>query len=255
MPAFPENFHLLHAGEEQFRVQSISAIEASEKFILHTEVIEAAISYSRHCILRDDHRDQDDVTIRLLGVRIANGLGVALNLLLSGYYQASANQQRDLMETTFLLNHFAISPAAVTTWREADEKTLRDKFSPVVIRKALDDHYEQTTRKREEAYKLLCRLAAHPHPQGFLLLRQPNGLHRCGPFFDETALEATLSELGKQACEAGEAIGSFFKSSNREDWEIQYAFYVAKVRWFEAFWKKPIDEAQLQKLRSTIDQM
>ncbi len=255
MPEFPANFALLHAGEEQIRQKTIELVESSSKFSLHATAIETTISLIRHYVLRDDHISDDDLAIRLLGIRIANGLGVSINLLLTGYYQASAIHQRDILETSFLLNYFGLHRSEIAVWRAGDEKTHRDRFAPITIRKALDDHYNHTTRKRAEAYKLICRLAAHPHPVGFAMFRGANGLHSCGPFFDSTALEATLSELAKEAVEVGEHFGEFFDRSTRLDYETQFAFYVAKVRWFAEFWGQPVDEVELNKLRATLNEL
>lgn len=253
MPEFPANFALLHVGEEQIRQQTIHLIESSSNLSLHATAIEMTISLIRHYVLRDNLISDDDLTIRLLGIRVANGLSVSINLLMSGYYQASAVHQRDILETSFLLNYFGLHLSQIVVWRTGDEKTHRDLFAPVIIRKALDDHYNHTTRKREEAYKLICRLAAHPHPAGFAMFRGPNGFHSCGPFFDPTALEATLSELAKEAVEVGEHFGEFFNRSSRLDYETQFAFYVAKVRWFAEFWGQPVDEVELSQLRAALN--
>lgn len=252
---FPDNFHLIHEGEETIRATSIEAIEANADLVLHCDVIEAAISLMRHYVLRDDHRDQDDLHIRLLGIRTTNGLTSALQTLLSGYYQPSAQLQRDLIETSFLLDYLSIDRSLIKVWREANDKTLDQKFKPFAVRVALDEHYGHTEKKRAAEYKLFSQLASHPTPKGFAMIRRPDGTHECGPFFDETALIATLSELGKRAVGSAEIFERFFNRSTRLDYETQFAFYVPKLRWMEKFWGVPVDEAQLKGIRQAISRV
>ena len=124
-----------------------------------------------------------------------NSISATLKLLLSGYYQNSILQQRDLIETVFLLDYFSGDTALISRWRGADEKTLREEFSPVAVRKKLDERDQYTGKKRAELYKLFSTLAGHPNPRGFDMLKVSSGDHHCGPFFDEKSLLATISDL------------------------------------------------------------
>ena len=58
MARFPENFGLIHDGEEYIRRESITAIE-DDDLSLHAEAVEGAVSIVRYYILRDDHRGED----------------------------------------------------------------------------------------------------------------------------------------------------------------------------------------------------
>ncbi len=252
---FPENFHLLHRGEETIRLRSIERIEASADLMLHAKVIEPAITLIRHYILRDEHKNQDDLHIRWLGVRLTNSLTAALQGLLSGYYQPSTLLQRDLIETGFLLNYLSLDLSRIKEWREADEKTLKDKFKPVTVRMALDEHYNHTEKKRATTYNLFSQLAGHPTPQGFAMIRRPDGMHECGPFFDETALVATLSEMAKHAISGTENFEKFFSRATRVDYESQFAFYVPKLRWLERYFNQPVDEKALSTMRQEISKI
>ena len=51
---------------------------------------------------------KDSVTIQLLGIRLFNASASALALMLMGYYQNSVTMLRDLLETGFLIDYFAI---------------------------------------------------------------------------------------------------------------------------------------------------
>ena len=58
------------------------------------------------------HRKQDELTVQLLGIRLFNASASALKLLLSGYYQTAALQERDLLEMAFLLDLFTTIASA-----------------------------------------------------------------------------------------------------------------------------------------------
>ena len=186
---------MLHKGEEHVRALSLDAISSSEDMWLHMSLIEHTADLLQYFIHRDVHRDEDDLTVRLLGIRMFNSISATLKLLLSGYYQNSILQQRDLIETVFLLDYFSGDTALISRWRGADEKTLREEFSPVAVRKKLDERDQYTGKKRAELYKLFSTLAGHPNPRGFDMLKVSSGDHHCGPFFDEKSLLATISDL------------------------------------------------------------
>jgi hypothetical protein len=69
---------------------------------------------------------------------------------MSGYYQASALQQRDLLETAFLLSYFQSDRALIAQWRGSDQRVRQKNFAPVVVRRALDDRDGFTERKRDK---------------------------------------------------------------------------------------------------------
>jgi hypothetical protein len=253
---FPENFERLHEGEEFVRTKSIEAAGASADLTQHLEAIEGACTIIHHFIHRDAHKDDDDLAIRLLGMRLFNTMTGALRLLLSGYFQAATLLQRDLIETFFLLDYFSTDLTLVQRWRTADEKTLRDELKPVIVRMALDKRDGFMEKKRAASYKLFSSLAAHPNPVGFAMLRVGNGDHHCGPFFEQGPLIATLSELGRNVVQAGGHFMSFFTSATKVDFATELGFLETRQRWFKRFYEKDLyDEARLQELRDLIAQI
>ena len=52
-------------------------------------------------------QDEDDTTLQLLGARLFNSSAASINLLLSGYYQASASLAREVLETSYLVDLLA----------------------------------------------------------------------------------------------------------------------------------------------------
>ncbi len=157
----PENFVQLHAHEEALRTQSADFIRKSEPLARHCAAIEVAMStilfFTK--LPRDDQRD---VTVQLLGIRLFNALGSSVKLALSGYYQTSALQQRDILETAFLLNYFEHDSELIARWRSCNEEERYREFRPNVVRKRLDAKQGFTSGKRTAAYKMLCDLAGHP---------------------------------------------------------------------------------------------
>jgi hypothetical protein len=249
----PEKFRNLHAGEEFVRARSIEVIAKSDDPRLHLEVSEKAADLIYHFIHRDAHRDDDDLAIRLLGIRIFNALNATLKLILAGYYQASTLQHRDMIETFFLLDYFLHDRSLVARWRTADDKIMRSTFAPVEVRKALDERDGFTGKKRAEAYKLFSTLAGHPHPRGSRMLQLPDGSHHCGPFFEETAMKATLAELGKSALQAAGIFSQFFQPVSKTDYQVKVAFLETQQRWLMRFFaKEPVPTSEIEAMRAVI---
>jgi hypothetical protein len=118
-------FQTLHEGEEFVRARSLEAIEHADDLFLHLEISEKAADITHYFVHRDEHRDDDDLNVRLLGIRMFNCLNGTLKLLLSGYYQASVLQQRDVIETFFfstisLLTDRSLRVGAWPTTRRCD---------------------------------------------------------------------------------------------------------------------------------------
>lgn len=122
MTGYPDAFRGLAEGQEFLRQKSVEAIESSEVLGCHAAVIKASMDVVHHFIMQRVSNDQDVLTVQHLGIRLFNGIAVALNSALTGYYQASAGQQRDLLETSFLLDLFGRDQALVSAWRTLDKK-------------------------------------------------------------------------------------------------------------------------------------
>jgi hypothetical protein len=208
----PQNITRLHHGEEFLRSKSVEAIEASTDLLAHARLVESSMDLIDYFVRQYLHADEDQLAIQCLGIRLFNGTASALRLLLSGFYQASAFQQRDLLETIFLLDYFRSNRSEIAVWRSDDAKTHRDRFRPARIRKALDDRDGFTERKRSKAYQFLCELASHPTPTGFRMLTPvAGGNAHCGPFFEHTAMTRALG-TSKASRSSGRGIPPFLRS-------------------------------------------
>jgi len=253
---FPDNFHFLHEGEELIRARSIEAVRASSELTLHMKLCENGANLIHYFIHRDDRENEDNLTIRLLGIRVFNCLNTTIKLLLSGYYQSSVLQLRDMIETSFLLDHLQTNRHLIARWRTGDAKILRDEFAPVQVRKALDARDSYTGEKRGAAYKLFCTLAGHPHPQGFSMLRLPDGTHHCGPFFEERTADSVIAELGKSVIQAAAIFSQFFKPHTKQDYQIKLDFLTCQQHWIERFFNtQPVCQETLDELQDLMNKL
>jgi hypothetical protein len=245
----PENFHLLHEAEETIRGQSLEAIKASEHLRMHAEMIEHTMSTLWYFIREHQSLSDDVRTIQLFGIRLFNATASVLKLLLSGYYQTSVLQQRDLLETIFLLDYFRMDQSLIAEWRDSTDGVRRKKFSPATVRKALDKRDGFTTGKRADAYKMFCELGAHPTYLGFHMLTQETGGDvYTGPFFHIKSLKAGLEELAKHLANAG---GIFINLLPRQPSDIPacLVFSETQGQWAERFLGRPFDRSQIDELR------
>lgn len=242
-PLIPENLVSLHKGEEFLRGKSLEAIRNDEKLLLHLEIVEGAMDLLD--VLRQVPTDDEDLkVIQALGLRQFNAFASATKLMLSGYNQTSALVLRDVLETVFLVDHFRTERAAITRWRIADKATRLKEFKPVKIREALDRRDGFTSKKRAELYQLFSELAGHASMNGIAMLR-PKGMDaQIGPFFDVTALTASLSEMGRLAVQVGENSGAFIPLGWPEGNAVLQALTRMKLRWFAEFYPHIVQKHQ-----------
>lgn len=252
MTGYPDAFRGLANGQEFLRQKSTEAIEASDVLGCHAAVIKAAMDVIHHFILERVSDDQDVLTVQHLGIRAFNGIAVALNNLLIGYYQASAGQQRDLLETSFLLDLFGRDRSLISEWRTLEGRKRKEKFDPVAVRTKLDALDGFDGMKRAAHYKLLSNLGSHPSMGGFEMLKAGDLGAHCGPFFEQTAMSATLSELAKLAVQAGHVFAGLFKAESNADSLALLDFREAQARWLSQFFEKPFDQAHFDSLRKSL---
>jgi hypothetical protein len=250
---FPENFDLLHRGEELIREQTKKAIEVTNVLLRHFVAVEASLTVIDHFARSNGHMADDQLTIQRLVLRLFNSAAGAVESLMGGYYQNSVMLQRDLLEVSFLLDYFRSNRAHIAEWRRCDESERNKKFSAYKVRTNLDDRDGFTERKREAHYKLLCTLGAHASNQGFELLRPtPGGDAHGGPYFAERALDATAAELAKVSVGAATNFTPFFDAKSLADWETKLRFMEAQVDWFDYFFGA-FNKEQLEQMRAVVE--
>lgn len=245
-------FLSLHDGEEQVRAESLRRLALDADCRLHAAVIEQGQNLLHVLIHADAHKDDDDLAIRMLGIRLFNSCAACLKLMLSGYYQTATAQMRDILETAFLLDYFLTDRTLVSEWRNSDKKTRMNKFGPATIRKTLDDRDGLKERKREAAYNLLCELGTHPTSKGFQMLLIDGVNAHCGPFLENTALKAVMTELAKTHIQAVLAFQRFFKWKSVEVAEAKIDFMEEQGRWFHHIGGQPLNTEMIAELRADL---
>ena len=235
MMALPlENLARLHEGEEFLRGKSIEAL-VDERLRFHAEMVEQAMNMADG--LRQFETDDEDLKlIQVLGIRTFNAFGASIKLCMSGYYQNAALIMRDVLETAFLIDLFRGDRSLIVKWRLADKRARLKDFKPVKVRTLLDTRDGFTERKRAAMYDLFSELAGHATMQSIAMLR-PKGMDaQIGPFFDATALEAVLSEMGRLAVQVGEHLNVFLPDPDGRAFDVRLAFAKVKGRWIATFY-------------------
>jgi len=208
---------------------------ADDRLQLHAQVVKEAMNMMDW--LRQYRTDDEDLRlIQALGIRIFNAFGAAMKLCLSGYYQNAALIMRDVLEVTFLIDLFSSDRPAIARWRTADKAARLKEFKPVNVRSKLDERDGFTEQKRAKMYDMFSELAGHATMQSIAMLR-PKGMDaQIGPFFDATALEAVLSEMGRLAVQVGEQIDGFMPDPNGAAPPLRYSFASTKAQWLAEFY-------------------
>ena len=234
----PENLCSLHAEEENLRQKAEALIEKHDGLALHLSVVERAMDLAD--ILRQlPTEDEDLKVIQFLGMRTFNAFGASVKLALSGYVQNSALIMRDILETVFLLDLFKGDRTLIEPWRLADRKKRMKNFSPVRVRDALDTRDGFEGKKREEVYKMFSELAGHPTMKSVAMMRpQKDGDAVIGPYMEETALEAVLSEMGRLAIQVGEVLDAFLPNTFEGAIGVRVEFARVKQDWLETFYSQ-----------------
>lgn len=231
----PENLRTLHQNEEFLRQKSNEIIRKDADLQLHLQTTEAAMDVAD--TLRKHPTNDEDLKVKiLLGMRVFNAFASATKLTLSGYHQNAALILRDVLETTFLVDYFNRVPAKIKAWRFADEKQIRNEFSPVTIRKALDEMDGFEGQKRAEHYKLFSQLAAHPTMKSSWMMRpEKDGDAMIGPFIGHLSLAAVLGEMGRLAVLSGNTIMLSFPENCEDGLLTRQSFNLKAKEWIEKF--------------------
>jgi hypothetical protein len=125
-----------------------------------------------------------------LGCRALTDTLAAFRLLFGGYYLQALTLQRDVLESSFLLQLFNEHPDKIAAWRTADVRERMRSFSIGEIAKKLA---ARSVWNRYETYKEYCELAAHPTPVGRVLTyRHDFARPAVGPFYEERIAKKML---------------------------------------------------------------
>ncbi|WP_312315627.1 hypothetical protein [Stenotrophomonas sp.] len=250
MSHIPQNFLLLHAGEEQLFSRTSQLIASYSDLSDHLDISERAMDVM-DMLRQHYHNDDNQRTISQLAMRAFNHMASAWKLTSTGYYQAAGILLRDLVETTYLVNAFLEDDSLISKWRTADRRTLLREFSPFAVRKILEDAAGGERSRREQIYSKFSNLAGHPTPQGFAMLR-PNGMDsQIGPFSDVTALRALLEEMGMLAIQAGFTFGVYLDHNSSAPAAVAHRFVAGAMEYSGKYLGKRYSDAE----RSEVEEL
>ena len=236
--AIPDNLRTLHIQEEFLRKRALEVVAADRGLRLHLVVIERAMDLLDQ--LRQIATDDEDMkVVQIFAMQTFTAFGASLKLALSGYGQNSVLAMRAILETTYLLDLFQSDRAQITRWRLAEDKDRRREFGPVEVRKAIDERDGFRGQKRAARYRMFSELAAHPSMKSHLMMQpRPDWDAVSGPFVEDGALAAVVSEMGRSAVEAGGVFDPFFPDDGGEAAPVRAEYRRARANWFKTFFPK-----------------
>jgi hypothetical protein len=237
LPSLPGNLERMRQEEDSVRTSALLHINADvalkDHIALVHDSLDAVFTYTH------DHKNlhDDELVVQRLGIRLFNCGACALSLLLSGYYQNSALQLRDLLETGFLIDYFRTEPAKIKVWQNSSDQERQKLFRPKVIREALDRRDGFSEGNRAKAYKVLSNYSAHATHAGFKLF-SPNWMSKIGPFFDGTYTKALVEELVKRLVAAAEVYIKSFPRIAPELDSVRRQYFEHLGRWCSIYISK-----------------
>jgi len=205
-----DNLVTLHVEEERLRGEHLALTAGNEELTDHIHMIREAMNMLWAFTHDYTQRNEDELTMQFLGIRLFNAAASSIKLAHSGYYQNAFSALRDFLETFFLVDFLVSNPEKVNEWRSADTKVLRNEFGPAAVRDALDKRDGFKEKKRKQLYDLISHHATHATPSGFKMTAK-DSLGEIGPFYRPESFVAWAQEAVKMICNSGLVFGAFFK--------------------------------------------
>lgn len=136
----------------------------------------------------------DHAAEMLVGRCCSYGMSV-FKLARSGFYDESVALTRVVGEITNLAVLFTLDAALLRDWSMADEKTRRDKYSPVSVRRAIEEA-SFPVPVDQHRYRQLSSKAVHLAPNIPPQLYNAERHAKTGGYFQEVGLVFCLAEIG-----------------------------------------------------------
>ena len=190
-----DNIATLHQQEEKIRSETLYIIETDTYLKVQLDLLQLALDMVLTLSTKHHNKNDDELTLQLLGIRSFNFASSSLKLALSGYHQPAFVLLRDTLETTFLIEYFSHYPEQIKIWRDSDNEKIKTQFKPATIRKEL--FKKDKIEGRAKIYALFSEYASHASPRGFVMTAS-NEISLIGPFSDKKLLKAFLEELAQR---------------------------------------------------------
>jgi hypothetical protein len=131
----------------------------------------------------------------------------AFQLARSGAYDESLALARTIWEITNLTALFVFDPATLADWRNADDRTRKDRYCPVNVRRALETSQLGGSLLSREHYAFLCAKGVHPSPTIPPNVYNASRRPMIGGWFQEAGLCLCLGEIGHAFAFLGLSLG------------------------------------------------
>jgi len=236
-----ENLKSLHQEEARLRAITLEFIDENQKLEFELDVIHQCLDHLFAIVNGHVHRNEDELTIQRLGIRLFNAGASSLKAAFSGYYQIALLIVRDVNEILNLLDLFGLEKNRISDWCTADDTKRFREYTPLKVRKALESHpgYEGQEAGRARIYKQLSTYAAHASNNGFRLLGGADLQSNIGPFFDEPLLRAYLEETATQLTHAGLLFSMLFSDETEHLIREKQKFVSQLEKWKVSREQKP----------------
>ena len=251
-PWLPENLESLHKHEEELRTKSVLEINADQNLKNQMVIIQESLNMIFDVTKSYKTEDKIELTIQYIGARFFNSIVTAIKLMFSGYYQSSVMLQRDIVEIGFLLDYFLSDKSKIEEWKNSSTKERRNKFSPVAVRKALDNRDGFQGRKRQEIYKLMSEMSTHPTYAGFKLLA-PVGKVHLGPFFDANYLKHLVHELALRVPNFTVIYISHFENLPATFLEVRVKYLATIKTWAQKYLKSDLTHLDIDGIQEQVE--
>ncbi len=251
-PWLTKNLESLHKQEEELRTKSVLEINADQNLNDQLVIIQESLNMIFDVTKSYKTEDNIELTIQYIGARLFNSIGTAIKLMLSGYYQSSVMFQRDIVEIGFLLDYFLSDKSKIEEWIKSSRKERMDKFSPVTVRKALDNRDGFQEKKRQKIYKLMSEVATHPTYAGFKLLA-PDGKVHLGPFFDAKYLRHLIHELALRVSNFTVIYISHFENLPSTFLKVRVEYLVKIKEWAQKYLKSDLSHLDINGLQEQVE--
>jgi len=126
----------------------------------------------------------------------AYNLGSAAYLLIArGFYDEALNLVRGIGEIANLISLSAVDKEVFQKWVDADARTRRRDFTPMKIRKVLEQKGPELMIADQEWYSRLCEAYTHVGPATFPNMHNGSGIPTVGGIHQSEGVERALEEL------------------------------------------------------------
>lgn len=194
----PENLISLWKAEDELLGWSEEVLQSEEYLLDHLDLIETYIG----CVdmmRKQPLKSERHTAIAGLFFRSYDSMSHCVRGALSGNYSGSAMYARDLIETQFLISYLMQEEGRPEKWLGSEPETARRDYSPVKVRKALDERDGFKEQKRHKHYAMLSALGSHPTPASLELKRDGTRAINSGPFKHSQMLKECIQEAAKAA--------------------------------------------------------